>query len=129
MIDATKAFSSFAVPDIGAAREFYTGTLGLDCDVVDEADGLLALHVGGGTDVLVYAKPDHTPATFTVLNLPVEDVEATVDHLTAKGVRFEQYPHLHTDDKGVSRDPRGPVVAWFTDPAGNIMSLLEQPAG
>src|SRR5690242_14192674 len=121
MIDATKAFSSFAVPDIGAARDFYTRTLGLECDVVDEATGLLARAVGGGADVLDYARPDHTPATFTVLNLPTDDVEATVDELTATGVRFEQYPDLMTDEKGISHDPRGPVVAWFTDPAGNIM--------
>jgi catechol 2,3-dioxygenase-like lactoylglutathione lyase family enzyme len=126
VFDASKAFSSFAVPDLDQAKEFYGGTLGLGVDVWDEQYGLLALHVGGGTDVLIYVKPDHTPATFTVLNLPVADIEAAVDELTAKGVRFEQYPEQQTDAKGISRSSEGPTVAWFTDPAGNIVSVIQQ---
>jgi catechol 2,3-dioxygenase-like lactoylglutathione lyase family enzyme len=119
------AFSGFAVPDLDAARRFYEETLGLRVEANPEMDGLLTLHLGGGTDVLVYAKPEHTPATFTVLNFPVPDVETAVDELAARGVRFERYESFDQDDKGIARGPQGPAIAWFTDPGGNIMSVLE----
>ena len=123
MIDPTQAFHGFAVPDIDAARAFYTDVLGIE---VTEESGMLQLHVGGGTPTLVYPKPDHQPATYTVLNFPVPDVEAAVDDLTARGVGFERYQGtpVETDEKGVFRGG-GPLIAWFTDPAGNVMSVIE----
>ena len=123
MLADSAAFSGFAVPDIEAARQFYGDTLGLRVEVNQEMGGMLTLHLGGGADVLVYPKPDHTPATYTVLNFPVDDVEKTVDELTAKGVRFERYEGFDQDDKGIARG-QGPDIAWFTDPAGNILSVL-----
>ena len=123
MLADSAAFSGFAVPDIEAARQFYGDTLGLRAEVNQEMGGMLTLHLGGGADVLVYPKPDHTPATYTVLNFPVDDVEKTVDELTAKGVRFERYDGFDQDDKGIARG-QGPDIAWFTDPAGNILSVL-----
>ena len=123
MLEKSKAFSGFAVDDVPKAREFYAGTLGLR---VTEQNGMLRLHLGGGTEVLVYPKPGHTPATFTVLNFPVDDVERTVDELTARGVRFERYGGaIGTDEKGIHRGD-GPDIAWFTDPAGNILSVLQE---
>jgi catechol 2,3-dioxygenase-like lactoylglutathione lyase family enzyme len=119
MLGSTKAFSGFSVDDIPVARKFYADTLGLD---VSEQNGMLTLHIAGGGDVLVYPKPDHAPATFTILNFPVTDVESAVDQLSARGVPFEHYPN--TDAKGIFRG-LGPVIAWFTDPAGNILSVLE----
>jgi catechol 2,3-dioxygenase-like lactoylglutathione lyase family enzyme len=123
MFRETKAFSGFAVPDIGAAKAFYGDTLGID---VTEENGMLTLHLAGGRDTLVYPKPDHVPATYTILNFPVDDVEATVDALTAKGVEFQKYEgeDYSTDEKGIMRQS-GPLIAWFTDPAGNILSVLE----
>ena len=123
MFRETQAFSGFAVPDIAAAKEFYGGTLGLE---VSEDNGLLTLHIAGGRPVMVYPKPDHEPATYTILNFPVPDVEAAVDDLTAKGVTFERYEGTpaETDAKGVFRGG-GPLIAWFTDPAGNVMSVIE----
>ena len=123
MFTNTKAFSGFAVPDIGAAKEFYGGTLGLD---VSEENGLLTLHIAGDRDVLVYPKPDYTPATYTILNFPVDDVERAVDELTAAGVPFEIYTEgeIATDERGVWRG-EGPTIAWFRDPAGNILSVIE----
>ena len=106
-----------------AAREFYAGVLGLD---VSEADGLLTLHLPGGRDVLVYPKPNHVPATFTILNFPVPDIDAAVDDLSARGVRFERYDGFAQDDRGIQRDPNGPPIAWFTDPAGNVLAVLQQ---
>lgn len=125
-----KAFSSFSVNDIDKAKEFYQGTLGLNANLVEMGDGfqLLELDATGGTKVMIYPKPNHTPATFTVLNFPVDDLDKTVDELTAKGVKFEQYDmgDLKTDAKGIVRgDGRGPDIAWFTDPAGNIISVLK----
>lgn len=117
----SKAFSGFSVSDIAAAKDFYANTLGLD---VSEANGRLNLHLGGGTTVLVYAKPHHEPATYTVLNFPVADIEAAVDALTERGVRFERYEGMPTDDRGIFRGG-GPLIAWFTDPAGNVLSVLE----
>jgi catechol 2,3-dioxygenase-like lactoylglutathione lyase family enzyme len=123
MFRETKAFSGFAVPDIAAAKAFYGDTLGID---VTEENGMLTLHLAGGRDTLVYPKPDHVPATYTILNFPVDDVEATVDALTAKGVEFQKYEgeDYSTDEKGIMRQS-GPLIAWFTDPAGNILSVLE----
>jgi catechol 2,3-dioxygenase-like lactoylglutathione lyase family enzyme len=118
------AFSGFSVNDLDAARRFYEDMLGLRTSDV-EMDGLCRLELGGGGYVLVYAKPDHTPATFTVLNFPVPDVEQAVDELTGRGVRFERYENPPTDDKGIMR-AGGPLIAWFTDPAGNVFSVIER---
>lgn len=127
MLSDSPAFQGFAVPDIEAARTFYADTLGLD---VTEENGMLRLHLrstAGGREVIVYPKPDHVPATFTILNFPVSDVEATVDGLTERGVRFERYEGTptETDAKGVFRGG-GPLIAWFADPAGNILSVIEE---
>jgi catechol 2,3-dioxygenase-like lactoylglutathione lyase family enzyme len=122
MFAQTKAFSGFAVPDLEQAREFYEGTLGLN---VSEDDDLLILNLAGGRDTLVYPKPDHEPATYTILNFQVDDIDDAVDQLTQRGVQFERYDGLEQDEKGISRDPAGPPIAWFTDPAGNILSVLE----
>ena len=123
MFRETKAFSGFAVPDTAAAKAFYGDTLGID---VSEENGMLTLHLAGGRDTIVYPKPDHVPATYTILNFPVDDVEAAVEALTAKGVEFERYEgeDFSTDEKGIMRQG-GPLIAWFTDPAGNILSVLE----
>ena len=117
------AFSGFSVDDLAAAREFYAGLLGID---VSDADGQLTLHLGGGRDVFVYAKPNHAPATFTILNFPVADIDDAVDDLGSRGVVFERYPGFAQDAKGIQRDPSGPPIAWFTDPAGNILSVLQE---
>jgi catechol 2,3-dioxygenase-like lactoylglutathione lyase family enzyme len=118
----TKAFSGFAVPDLDEARAFYEGTLGLR---VSQEHDLLTLHLAGDRDTLVYPKPDFVPATYTILNFPVDDVEAAVDELQNRGVHFERYEGFDQDEKGISRDPDGPVIAWFKDPAGNVLSVLE----
>ena len=124
MLEKSKAFSSFSVNDIQKAKKFYSRTLGLE---VSESNGLLRLHLAGGTAVLIYPKPNHLPATFTILNFPVDSVDKAVDDLTTRGVRFEIYsePSLKTDERGIFRGG-GPVIAWFKDPAGNILSVLEQ---
>jgi catechol 2,3-dioxygenase-like lactoylglutathione lyase family enzyme len=123
MFADTKAFSGFAVDDLGKARTFYEGTLGLK---VSEANGLLTLHLAGNRDTLVYLKPDYTRATYTILNFPVEDIDQAVAELTARGVSFERYESFEQDEKGISRAGDGaPNIAWFTDPAGNILSVLE----
>ena len=123
MLANTKAFSGFAVDDLLTAREFYGETLGLKTSVL-EANGLLSLHLAGGGDTLVYQKPDFTPATYTILNFSVEDIDKTVDELTARGVRFERYEGFEQDEKGIARG-NGPDIAWFKDPAGNILSVLQ----
>ena len=120
MFRDAKAFSGFAVDDIDRARAFYGETLGVQVD--DLEGGLLQLTLGTGAKVLVYPKPDHTPATFTILNFPADDVDAAVDALAARGVAFERYPEMGTDEKGVMRG-HGPTIAWFRDPAGNILSV------
>jgi catechol 2,3-dioxygenase-like lactoylglutathione lyase family enzyme len=124
MLSESKAFSGFSVDDPQKARRFYEDTLGLRVSDV-EMPGLMRLHLGSGADVLVYPKADHTPATFTVLNFPVPDVEKAVEQLTARGVRFEHYEDPPTDEKGIMREG-GPLIAWFTDPAGNVFSVIEQ---
>ena len=124
MFKNTKAISGFSVNNLQAAKEFYGGTLELDFTENKEA---AELHVSGGTKLFIYPKPDHVPATFTILNFPVDSVDKTVDELTKRGVRFEIYdePDLKTDEKGISRGA-GPTIAWFKDPAGNILSVLEE---
>lgn len=124
MLKASHAFSGFSANDIGKAKEFYGRTLGLE---VSEDHGVLNLHLGGGANVLIYPKANHAPATFTVLNFPVDDVDKAVDELGKRGVRFEIYnePEFKTDAKGISRGNGGPTIAWFKDPAGNILSVLD----
>jgi len=126
MLEASKAFSGFSANDIGKAKEFFGKTLGLK---VSESHGVLMLHLADDNNVLIYPKPNHVPATFTVLNFPVKDVDQAVDELTKRGVRFEIYdlPDIKTDKKGIMRG-KGPAIAWFKDPAGNILSVLEQDA-
>lgn len=123
MFKDNKAFSGFSVDDVARAKEFYGQTLGLE---VSEANGLLQLQVANGSQVLIYPKDNHVPATFTILNFPVDDIEEAVDKLTKAGVRFEIYDEgdLKTDQKGIFRGG-GPNIAWFKDPAGNILSVLE----
>src|SRR5947209_7447077 len=123
MFKNTKAFSGFSVNDIQKAREFYGQTLGLD---VSEANGLLQLHIAGGKNILMYHKENHIPATFTILNFPVDNIEQAVDELARRGVHFESYneDELVTDEKGIARGG-GPKIAWFKDPSGNILSVLE----
>jgi catechol 2,3-dioxygenase-like lactoylglutathione lyase family enzyme len=125
MLTDSDAFSGFAVDDLQKAHEFYGETLGLKTEVLDETNGLLSLHHPGDRDTLLYQKPDFTPATYTVLNFPVPDIDEAVDQLAAKGVRFERYEGFDQDDKGIARGD-GPNIAWFKDPAGNILSVLEQ---
>jgi catechol 2,3-dioxygenase-like lactoylglutathione lyase family enzyme len=120
------AFSGFSVDDLDAARAFYTDVLGLRTSGEPEMGGIMHLHLAGGRDVLVYAKgPGHSPATYTVLNFPVPDVDAAVAELTARGVQFLHYDQPPTDETGVMR-AGGPLIAWFTDPAGNLFSVIEQ---
>ena len=124
MLKHSKAFSGFSVNDLPKAKAFYSEVLGLD--VRDNPMGLLELHFDGSTPILVYPKPNHTPATFTVLNFPVADVEKTVDQLHRRGVQFERYEgEIQTDKKGIAHGNGGPTIAWFKDPAGNIFSVLE----
>jgi catechol 2,3-dioxygenase-like lactoylglutathione lyase family enzyme len=121
MFANTKAFSGFAVDDVEKARAFYADTLGVR---TSEEHGMLTLHLAGDRDVLVYPKPDHTPATYTILNFPVDDVDAAVDELTSRGVTFERYDGSGQDEKGIMRG-QGPDIAWFRDPAGNVLSVLK----
>ena len=123
MFANTKAFSGFAVDDLEKARQFYGETLGIK---TSEQYGLMTLHLAGDRNTLVYPKPGHRPATYTILNFPVDDIESAVDELTARGVRFERYEGLTTqDEKGINRG-EGPYIAWFTDPAGNILAVLQE---
>jgi catechol 2,3-dioxygenase-like lactoylglutathione lyase family enzyme len=127
MLRNSKAFSSFAVRDLDAARRFYGQTLGVDVSDVPGMKGILQLNLAGGASVLVYPKPDHTPATFTVLNFPVENVERAHAALVERGVRFEVYEKgpVKTDAKGIASGGEGPRIAWFRDPSGNVLSILE----
>jgi catechol 2,3-dioxygenase-like lactoylglutathione lyase family enzyme len=123
MLENSKAFSGFSVSDVAKAKAFYGDTLGLD---VSEDHGMLSLRLGGGTTVLAYPKENHKPASFTILNFPVDDIEEAVDSLAKRGVRFERYEgELKTDAKGIHRED-GLSVAWFKDPAGNVLSVLEE---
>jgi catechol 2,3-dioxygenase-like lactoylglutathione lyase family enzyme len=122
MFAKTRAFSGFAVGDLQAARQFYGEVLGID---VSEQGGLMTLHLAGGRDTLVYPKPGHVPADYTILNFPVDDIDSTVDELTARGVTFERYDGAGQDGKGISRG-YGPDIAWFRDPAGNILAVLKE---
>jgi catechol 2,3-dioxygenase-like lactoylglutathione lyase family enzyme len=122
MFATTKAYSGFSVDDIPAAKRFYGETLGLD---VSEEHGMLTLHIARGGEILVYPKPDHTPASFTILNFPVDDIDRAVDELTERGVRFQRYEGSEQDERGIQRG-FGPPIAWFTDPAGNVLSVLQE---
>ena len=121
MLGKTKAFSGFSVDDIEKARQFYGDTLGID---TSEQYGLLTLHLAGGRDTLVYPKPDHTPAAYTILNFEVDDIDQAVDGLASRGVQFERYDGLGQDENGINR-AGGPYIAWFRDPAGNILAVLQ----
>jgi len=124
MFGNTKAFSGFSVQDLEVAKTFYGDTLGLD--IAEVPQGLILKIAGNENGIFVYPKPDHTPASFTILNFPVDDIDAAVQALTDKGVTFERYPDM-TDDKGIARgiaQHRGPDIAWFKDPSGNILSIL-----
>ena len=122
MFADTKAFSGFAVPDLAQAGKFYAETLGLR---VSEEHGLLTLHLAGDRDTIVYPKPDHTPATYTILNFQVDDIDAAVDELVKRGVHLEKYDGIHQDDRGINRGG-GPYIAWFKDPAGIILSVFQE---
>ncbi len=122
MFKDSKAFSGFSVDDIPKAKTFYSQVLGLE---VSEDHGMLNLKIAGGNPILIYPKPNHTPATFTILNFPVSNIDQAVDELTRRGVRFEHYDgEMQTDEKGIMRG-NGPGIAWFKDPAGNILSVIE----
>jgi predicted enzyme related to lactoylglutathione lyase len=123
MFKDTKAFSGFAVDDIGKAREFYGSVLGLELGA--EEMGLLTLLLGGNRPTIVYPKPDFAPATYTILNFPVDDIDAAVDELIERGVAMEIYDGFEQDERGISRNEYGPPIAWFRDPAGNILAVLE----
>lgn len=126
MLQTSKAFGGFSVDDIPAAKAFYGETLGLP---ISEEMGLLDITLGSGGHVMAYPKDDHEPASFTILNFPVDDIDKAVDELASKGVTFERYDGFGQDDKGIARDPQGPPIAWFKDPAGNILSVLEVSDG
>jgi len=122
MFEHTKAFSGFAVDDLEAARTFYGETLGLR---TSEQYGLLTLHLAGDRDTLVYPKPDHAPASYTILNFQVDDIDAAVEELVRRGVSLEKYDGMGQDEKGINR-AGGPYIAWFKDPAGNILAVLQE---
>jgi catechol 2,3-dioxygenase-like lactoylglutathione lyase family enzyme len=124
MFENTRAYSGFAVDDVQKAKEFYGQTLGLNVDAAEE-DGLLTINLAGDRPTLVYPKPDFTPATYTILNFEVDDIDKAVDELTSRGVEFERYEGFEQDDKGIARNG-GPAIAWFKDPAGNILSVLQE---
>jgi predicted enzyme related to lactoylglutathione lyase len=127
MLGSSEAFSGFAVPDVGAAVKFYGDTLGLN--VEEQGEMGLTIHIAGGRDIFVYPKPDFEPATYTILNFPVADIDEAVDGLTERGVEFERYDGFGQDEKGIARPEspdQGPPIAWFKDPAGNILSVLQQ---
>jgi catechol 2,3-dioxygenase-like lactoylglutathione lyase family enzyme len=125
MLKDAHAFSGFSVDDLERAKRFYGETLGLH---VSENPAGLELELGGGTTVFVYPKPNHEPATFTVLNFPVTNIDEAVDDLSSAGVRFERYDGIESDERGITRGGDGPTIAWFKDPAGNILSVLEEPS-
>jgi catechol 2,3-dioxygenase-like lactoylglutathione lyase family enzyme len=122
MLADSKAYSGIAVDDMDKAREFYAGVLGLR---TSEEYGLMWLHLAGGRDTLVYPQPDATPASYTILNFEVDDIDEAVDALVGRGVRFERYDQIKQDDRGIFRD-EGPYIAWFRDPSGNVLSVLQE---
>jgi predicted enzyme related to lactoylglutathione lyase len=122
MVDDSRAFSSYSVDDVGAAKEFYGATLGLN---VEERPEGLGISLATGGSVFLYPKDNHEPATFTVLNFGVDDVEAAVDELTAKGVTMERYEGFDQDERGIAAGTGGPHIAWFKDPAGNVLSVTQ----
>jgi predicted enzyme related to lactoylglutathione lyase len=122
---STKAYSGFAVDDLQEAMEFYGQTLGVKTTVLDEENGLATLHLAGDRDTLVYQKPDLTPGNYTILNFEVDDIDATVDALTERGVEFLRYEGAPQDEKGIARG-MGPDIAWFKDPAGHTLSVLKE---
>ena len=122
MLTLSDAFHGFSVDDVDAARAFYTDVLGVE---VTEEAGMLWLHLGGGTPTIVYPKANHVPATFTVLNFPVEDLASAIDELTAKGVTMERYDGFDQDERGIASGPSGPHIGWFNDPAGNVLSVMQ----
>jgi predicted enzyme related to lactoylglutathione lyase len=124
MFENTKAFSGFSVDDIGAAKKFYGETLGIR--VSELGAGLLTLHIAGDRDIIVYPKSDHEPATYTILNFPVDDIDQAVDELSRRGIEFLRYDGFSQDEKGIARGDEGPPIAWFTDPAGNILAVLQE---
>jgi len=124
MLEKTEAFSGFAVADPAAAKEFYGGTLGLKVTDMDEQNGLMQLELAGGRNVLVYPKPDHSPGNYTILNFQVDEIDEVVRGLTERGVQFERYEDFDQDENGISRG-EGPLIAWFKDPSGNILSVLQ----
>jgi catechol 2,3-dioxygenase-like lactoylglutathione lyase family enzyme len=125
MLAHSKAFNGFAVDDLDKARRFYGETLGLDVELLDEENGLLTLHLAGGRDTLIYLSPGFTPASYTILNFPVDDIDRAVDELTSRGIALERYDGMPQDEKGVMREG-GPLIAWFKDPAGNTLSVLQE---
>jgi catechol 2,3-dioxygenase-like lactoylglutathione lyase family enzyme len=125
MLADSKAYSGFAVDDLQKAEKFYGETLGVKTKVLDEENGLLQLDLAGDRPTLVYLQPDATPASYTILNFPVEDVDKAVDELSGRGVSFERYDGFEQDDKGISRGP-GPQIAWFKDPSGNVLSVHQE---
>lgn len=125
MLGDKKATSGFAVKDLDAAREFYEGTLGIEIEVLTEEFGVTALKLAGG-DVLMYLNPEMTPASYTMLNFEVDDIDATVDALAERGVSFQRYDGFDHDEKGIVRGP-GPQIAWFEDPSGNVIAVMQQP--
>jgi catechol 2,3-dioxygenase-like lactoylglutathione lyase family enzyme len=126
VLASSKAFSGFAVDDLKEAREFYGETLGLEVELLDEENGLLSIHHPDDHATLAYLSPGMTPPSYTILNFPVDDIDAAVDELAAGGVAFERYEEMPQDEKGVMREG-GPLIAWFKDPAGNTLSVLQEP--
>jgi predicted enzyme related to lactoylglutathione lyase len=129
MLENSKAYSGFAVEDLGKAKQFYGETLGLKTEVIDEENGLMTLHLAGDRPTLIYQQEGTTPASYTILNFPVDDIDEAVDELTGRGVSFERYEAFEPDEKGIFRGletGQGPNVAWFKDPAGNVLSVLQE---
>jgi catechol 2,3-dioxygenase-like lactoylglutathione lyase family enzyme len=126
MLSENKATSGFAVADLDAARKFYEETLGLSVEVLDEEHGVAKLNLAGGDEVLMYLSAGMTPASYTMLNFEVDDIDAAVDGLSERGIVFERYDGFDQDEKGIARGP-GPQIAWFADPSGNVISVLQQP--
>lgn len=124
MLGENKGTSGFAVKDMGRAKEFYEGALGLRVEVLDEEHGVTMLHLGGGYDVLMYLSADMTPPSYTILNFEVDDIDAAVEQLGERGIEIERYQGFDHDEKGIVRGP-GPQIAWFQDPSGNVLSVLQ----